>query len=628
MEQLYVIEGLTEGEIAQRYGTYQVKVNRLRKQFGIQTISKSDRYDLPDSLSGRQKMILLGSMFGDGRLFPTGSKTAAYSEYHCEAQQEYLEWKAKEWGPFVTSIRPSVKVENGKEYRGSILRLVGCRHFRWYWETFYPEGSGDKTFVNVTISNLTGLAVAVWYMDDGSKAGSGVRFAVSPRPGDQAILLRLLAKFGIEGHLYDSTGDADIFISGRSNITKFVDLVAPYIPPCMSHKLELFPRAMGVAPRDRLKPEIIISLVSRGVGATEIARTYDVGINTARRAMRRAGIAPGPAHRPKRSTSCRLTVEEAHHTIESTPLNELTEGRVLEVLQRTEFPERNASLETLNRDLELLRACTTRVEGVQVVGMPKAGIVLCDHFFDYRSDAGYESTPSVRQAWCDPAMLSRAIRFQMRVGDPLLPWNVYRALRGVVKTPTNFRPGVAKAVVEAFCPPGGLVLDPCAGYGGRASGTLAAGLQYVGVDPHPRAPEAYQGLFDFIGQGGMFHNAPFEDSDLGVLQADLVFTSPPYFNVERYSDDTGQSWVRYKTWDAWVDQFYRVLLQKGAAHLKSGAYYCLNVADIDGGKYPLVSTALDLAPQFGLHHERTINMPLGRFGTANRSEPILVFRKT
>ena len=30
---------------------------------------------------------------------------------------------------------------------------------------------------------------------------------------------------------------------------------------------------------------------------------------------------------------------------------------------------------------------------------------------------------------------------------------------------------------------------------------------------------------------------------------DIVFTSPPYFNVERYSYDDTQSWVRYKNID-------------------------------------------------------------------------------
>ena len=34
-----------------------------------------------------------------------------------------------------------------------------------------------------------------------------------------------------------------------------------------------------------------------------------------------------------------------------------------------------------------------------------------------------------------------------------------------------------------------------------------------------------------------------------------MFTSPPYFNVERYSYDDTQSWVRYKTINDWNKDF-------------------------------------------------------------------------
>ena len=46
---------------------------------------------------------------------------------------------------------------------------------------------------------------------------------------------------------------------------------------------------------------------------------------------------------------------------------------------------------------------------------------------------------------------------------------------------------------------------------------------------------------------------PAEDVDLSKYEGmmDIVFTSPPYFSVERYSLDDTQSWVRYKNIDLW-----------------------------------------------------------------------------
>ena len=51
---------------------------------------------------------------------------------------------------------------------------------------------------------------------------------------------------------------------------------------------------------------------------------------------------------------------------------------------------------------------------------------------------------------------------------------------------------------------------------------------------------------------------------------DLVFTSPPYFNVERYSHDDTQSWIRYKDIDGWNRYFLHKSLNKIIPTVKKG----------------------------------------------------------
>lgn len=633
-ERLYTEENLTESEIAALFGTYQVKINRLRKKYGIPTISKSDRYDLPAELSREQKMLLAGSMLGDGRLFPTGSETAGYSEFHSNAQLPYLQWKAEKWGPFVQSLRPgSYTRKDGKTFEGHTLRLKGCRHFRHVWETLYPSGAGFKTFIDFPISQLTGFAIAVWYMDDGSRTHGGhVRFSVSPKEEDQAVLLKLLGRFQIEAEAYTSNGDHEIIVGDRSNLTRFLDLVSPYVPACMAHKLQLFPRSLGSAPREKLTPDVVRTLVDKGMGIKEMAATFNVSINSVRRGFDKAGILRGKTGRPRKSSvSSRFSVLEAEHLIKEMADQDLNEESIASILERTVFPERQLGPKELARDWELLCSSTTHVKGHEIIGTPRAGIWLCDQFFRHRFDAQYGQMPSVRVAWHDSTWLRRAIHFQHSVGDPFLPWNVYRALRGVVRTPSNFRPGVAKAIVESFCPEGGLVLDPCGGYGGRAAGTLAAGRKYIGVDPHPKAKEAFEGLFAFTGsKDAKFYNVPFEDVSLGTVKADLVFTSPPYFSAERYADDPSQSWVRYKTWNVWREGFLVPLLTKAFSHLRPGGAFCLNIADVNGPDHkrvPLTGESVRIAKEIGYSHEATLLMPLGRFGKVTKAEPIFVLRK-
>lgn len=626
LRRLYLDEGLTESEIAERFGTYQVRVNRLRKKWGIPTQIKTDRLNLPESFSSRLNSIFIGSMLGDGGLQVTGSQTASYVEHHSIKQKEYLDWKSQEWGPFFSSCLPS----NKGPHLGFRFRTHGCKLLFQHWKAFYPTGGGDKTFTNLDVDLVDDLALAVWFMDDGSRTTSSVRFSVGPDPQSQRIQLRALRRLGLEVTLYNDPEDISIHVNGRGSLTKFVGLVSPHIPPCMRYKLDLaVVKQAGQAPREILTPTRVQPMVDRGISAQGIASVFGVSRGSVSRAMDRMGVSRRPVGRPK-SSNIELTLEEATATISHLDPSgsEFTE-KVTQVLLRTSAPLPSPTQDEINHDVGLLRKCPTHLSGLEFKSVSKAGSVLCAKHFSHRWDARYRSQPSVRQAWYDEKMLRQAIGFQIRVGDPVTPIRVFRALQAVVRAPTNFRPSLARAIVEAFSPEGGFVLDPCAGYGGRAAGTLSCGRVYLGVDPHPKASPSFEGLSKDLGGELTFVNQPFEEFEGNPEEADLVFTSPPYFSVERYSDDSTQSWVRYKTWDSWVKGFLTPLASKSLAYLKPDGYFCVNTKDIREGKnvFPIGGELVRIATGLGFNLESTLSIPLGRLGKDLREEPLFVFRK-
>jgi hypothetical protein len=103
-----------------------------------------------------------------------------------------------------------------------------------------------------------------------------------------------------------------------------------------------------------------------------------------------------------------------------------------------------------------------------------------------------------------------------------------------------FDPVLCEIAYRWFCPPGGTVLDPFAG--GSVRGVVASrlGLPYVGVElrgEQVAANEAQAGL-----SGGPAPRWITGDSrDIAKLakgvDADLIFSCPPYWNLEVYSDD-------------------------------------------------------------------------------------------
>lgn len=199
---------------------------------------------------------------------------------------------------------------------------------------------------------------------------------------------------------------------------------------------------------------------------------------------------------------------------------------------------------------------------------------------------GKSDTPL--QVFWDIDKLTRAIYKRINNSDTKLqPFNIRKAIQvfGGYRV-SNFKPTIAKYIYENYCPPNGAVLDPCAGYGGRLLGAISSSnvYTYVGIDPDERQIE---------GNGEMGNDVlpaiPKENMDIHLMAIpfegcafsttfDLVFTSPPYFNLEKYSTEDTQSYVRYPTYDEWKDGFLFTLISNSFCALKSGGVFAINVA--------------------------------------------------
>lgn len=109
---------------------------------------------------------------------------------------------------------------------------------------------------------------------------------------------------------------------------------------------------------------------------------------------------------------------------------------------------------------------------------------------------------------------------------------------------SRFDPHLAEVLYRWYCPPGGHVLDPCAG--GPVRGLVAGhlGLRYTGVDLSEQQVQANRarGLEwerSGLSQGGTVWAAGDARQVLPGLTSryDYVLSCPPYHNRERYSDD-------------------------------------------------------------------------------------------
>ncbi len=149
-----------------------------------------------------------------------------------------------------------------------------------------------------------------------------------------------------------------------------------------------------------------------------------------------------------------------------------------------------------------------------------------------------------------------------------------------------FDPVLCELVYRWFVPPGGKVLDPFAG--GSVRGIVAAtlGFDYIGVDLSERQLEANRTQANRICAGkkqprwisGDSRNLMALLDDGGECpKGDFVFSCPPYFDLEVYSEDPND--LSTMTWEDFLDA-YRQIIKSSVECLKPNRFACFVVGDI------------------------------------------------
>jgi len=135
----------------------------------------------------------------------------------------------------------------------------------------------------------------------------------------------------------------------------------------------------------------------------------------------------------------------------------------------------------------------------------------------------------------------------------------YRGNRPV----SGFMPCVAKSIYDKFCQNSDIVLDFCAGYGGRLFGAMACKKvkTYTGIEINFKTCVNLHNLYAFLCD---YKQKPVtiinQDSILGMQQFadqtfDFCFTSPPYFDTEEYDDNKNQSSHKHEKYGEWFEEY-------------------------------------------------------------------------
>jgi hypothetical protein len=106
-------------------------------------------------------------------------------------------------------------------------------------------------------------------------------------------------------------------------------------------------------------------------------------------------------------------------------------------------------------------------------------------------------------------------------------------------------------------------------------------------------------------------------------EVDLVFTSPPYFDAEGYSDDANQSSIKFPLYDEWREGFLRPTLETAVEWLKPARPLIWNIADVadrkrGSGYVPLEYDSKTILEELGMRYETKLKYVLSHSPGANR----------
>lgn len=193
----------------------------------------------------RQRSIIVGTLLGDGHL-ETVNKGLTYrlKIVHSAKQREYIEWLYYELKNLVRT-QPQRKIKKGanKTYEEYWFSTYSLGSLRFYGQQFYVDGY--KVIPKIIGKLIDPLAIAVWFMDDGSYKSNRhktyIIHTLSFNKKDLQLLCEVLErKYGIKTRLhrqyYKSSVKWRLYVLSQS-ARIFKNLIEPYIVSSLKYKL-------------------------------------------------------------------------------------------------------------------------------------------------------------------------------------------------------------------------------------------------------------------------------------------------------------------------------------------------------------------------------------------------------
>lgn len=263
------------------------------------------------------------------------------------------------------------------------------------------------------------------------------------------------------------------------------------------------------------------------------------------------------------------------------------------------------------------------------------GLALSWSYFPHAWEVKCNNKKTPMDIFNDDSLFRKAIIKRIKYGTYMSDSGMRKTLRTYsgVQSVSNFRPTAAAGIYHYYNAEN--VWDMSGGWGGRMLGAIVSNVKhYITTEPSEETVKGLENLKNDFGKGTTIeiHKMGAEDFRPDKNSLDFCFTSPPYFDTEKYSNEQSQSYVKFPDKTSWCENFLYPMFSNCYYGLKPNKLMVINIANTSKHK-DLEEQTIKMAERAGFKHINTQKLLLSAIIGSDRSnrkhkfEPIFIFAR-
>lgn len=204
----------------------------------------------------------------------------------------------------------------------------------------------------------------------------------------------------------------------------------------------------------------------------------------------------------------------------------------------------------------------------------------CDHLSNHFTE--YERIKCKFGNYTTPYDTWLTIRKKMDIKN-MTPYEQRELIYASTKECNTFNVTFCLWIINTLVGPNSKILDPSSGWGDRLIASIASNAElYDGFDPNKNLQKGYNKIIKTLNINTKISITylPFEESILKNNFYDIALTSPPYFDLEKYGTNKGQSIIKNPTYTEWLNNFYKPYILKMIQAVKTNGFIVIYIEDI------------------------------------------------